>query len=164
MMAITRALAPAVASPEGRPKKGMMGNSHHRRLKAGGIWRDAGEGGRRGGKVWPGPRHFDAHGGGPFALSHPGAKTAVSFSLGIRLFRAPRRAPFAHRPFSWGTSFRGRGGLVVNLRAVDGTHAAFFLTAASGVSIARSCSYGLGLRRKPDASGGTTYSRVNLRA
>ena len=49
----------------------------------------------------------------------PGPKTAVCFSLGIRLFRAPAANTFCHTgPLPLGAPFRGRGGAVEALSAV----------------------------------------------
>jgi len=57
---------------------------------------------------------------GAIALSRPGAKTALCFSLGIRLFRAPAANTFCPTDsFAVGSPFAGRGGAVVALSTVD---------------------------------------------
>jgi hypothetical protein len=112
MAAITKALAPAVASPEGRPKKGMMENPHHRRLKAGGIGPDAGKGDGHMGKVRPGPGHFDVHGGGPLPCPAPEPKPLSVSRSGFASSGPLRRTPFAPPPYPLGGPFRGRGGAV----------------------------------------------------
>ena len=103
MVAITKALATAVATPVGRPKKRNDGKFPPPKAK--GKTRDkvaAYEGvpSRTLGKAMaPGGKFGLVQGismytEGAIALSRPGPKTAVCFSLGIRLFRPPAENTF----------------------------------------------------------------------
>jgi len=75
--------------------------------------RTLGEGDGPGGKVRPGPGHFDVRGGGSLPCPAPEPKPPSVSHSGFASSGPLRRTPFPHRPLlHWVSPFRGRGGAV----------------------------------------------------